>query len=166
MSDALPNNVTFRIWARKDALDQVEFARQVGPKFLSFFEDFFNIKFPLPKQDMVGIPDFSSGAMENWGLITYRESLLFFDPKLSTFKNKERLTGVIAHELAHQWFGNLVTMKWWTDLWLNEGFATYMQTVALDKIFPEWKTVDASALNKLHIVYTTDSLLSSHPVSF
>ncbi|XP_063912519.1 aminopeptidase N-like isoform X2 [Zophobas morio] len=159
------NNVTFRTWAKKDSLEQVEYAREVGPKVLEYYEDFFDIKYPLPKQDMVAIPDFSAGAMENWGLITYREALLLFDPKISSLTNQHHIASVIAHELAHQWFGNLVTMKWWTDLWLNEGFATYMASRAVEHLYPSWKSFEEEAVNNILNVFAFDSLRTSHPVS-
>ncbi|XP_050303200.1 aminopeptidase N-like [Anthonomus grandis grandis] len=159
------NNVTFKIWSRKDALDQVVFAGEVGPKALHFFENFFNIDYPLPKQDMVAIPDFASGAMENWGLITYREAYLLYDPKISTKTNQHSVASVISHELAHQWFGNLVTMDWWTDLWLNEGFATYMASLAVHNLFPEWNSLEEEGANAMLAVFSFDSLKSSHPVS-
>ena len=85
----------------------------MGPKVLEFFEQYYNIKFPLPKQDMIAIPDFSAGAMENWGLITYREVALLYEPGKSSLSDREYVATVIAHELAHQWFGDLVTMEWW-----------------------------------------------------
>ncbi|KAJ8968398.1 hypothetical protein NQ317_007791 [Molorchus minor] len=159
------NNVTFRIWARKDALNQVDFASEVGPKALEYFEKFFDIKYPLPKQDMVAIPDFSAGAMENWGLITYREAYLLYDPDVSSKMSQHGVASVIAHELAHQWFGNLVTMKWWTDLWLNEGFATYMASVAVEALFPQWNSLEEEAASNLLSVFSFDSLRTSHPVS-
>lgn len=159
------NNVTFRIWARDDALNQVKHAKEEGPIYLDYYEKFFNIKYPLPKQDMVALPDFNSGAMENWGMITYREAYLLYDPEVSSTSNKHSISSVIAHELAHQWFGNLVTMKWWTDLWLNEGFATYMAALAVHHVHPEWNTLDDNAINTLMRVFSFDSLQSSHPVS-
>uniref|UniRef100_A0A1B6D6B8 Aminopeptidase n=1 Tax=Clastoptera arizonana TaxID=38151 RepID=A0A1B6D6B8_9HEMI len=164
-SDKFDNNVTFRIWAQKDAIDQVEFARQVGPKFLSYYEKYFDVKYPLPKQDMVAIPDFRAGAMENWGLITYRESLLLFDKKTSSTASQHSIASVIAHELAHQWFGNLVTMKWWTDLWLNEGFATYVAGLGVEYAFPEWNSLASNAVDYMLIVFSFDALKTSHPVS-
>ncbi|CAG9818441.1 unnamed protein product [Phaedon cochleariae] len=159
------NNVTFRIWARKDALNQVDFAAHVGPKALEYYEKFFDLKYPLPKQDMVAIPDFSAGAMENWGLITYREAYLLYDPKVSSKTSQHSVASVIAHELAHQWFGNLVTMKWWTDLWLNEGFATYMASLAVEELFPQWNSLQEEAADNLLSVFSFDSLRTSHPVS-
>ena len=103
ISPKLDNGVMFRIWARKDALDQTAYAKDIGPKMLEFFEDYFNVSYPLPKQDMIAIPDFSAGAMENWGLITYRETALLFKPGVSALSSKQRVAIVVSHELAHQW---------------------------------------------------------------
>ncbi|XP_054279876.1 aminopeptidase N-like isoform X2 [Macrosteles quadrilineatus] len=164
-SDPQPNKVLFRVWARRDAIDQVEFARKVGPKFLSYYEQYFDVGYPLPKQDMVAIPDFNAGAMENWGLITYRETALLYDENVTSQAFQHSIASVIAHELAHQWFGNLVTMRWWTDLWLNEGFATYVAGLGVHNEFPEWNSLNADAVNNLLAVYSLDSLASSHPVS-
>lgn len=164
-TDMTHSNVTFRIWARKDALKQIHLAAEVGPKALSYFENFFDIAYPLPKQDMVAIPDFNAGAMENWGLITYRETALLYDPEVSSASSQQSISNTIAHELAHQWFGNLVTMKWWTDLWLNEGFATYMAAQAVDHLHPEWNYLNEEAVNNLLTVFTFDSLKSSHQIS-
>lgn len=161
----LGNNVTFNIWARKDALGQVDFANSVGPRALAFYEEFYDLPYPLPKQDMIAIPDFSAGAMENWGLITYRETALLYDKDSSTTQSRHRVASVIAHELAHQWFGNLVTMKWWTDLWLNEGFATYMAALAVDHLYPEWNSLEESIVDGAVSVFYIDALKSSHPVS-
>lgn len=144
---------------------QVELAKEVGPKCLEFYERFFDISYPLPKQDMIAIPDFSAGAMENWGLITYREALLLFDNNTSSAFHKDSIASVIAHELAHQWFGNLVTMKWWTDLWLNEGFATHMAGLAVDHLFPEWNSLEEETVSNLLSVFSLDALKTSHPVS-
>ena len=99
------NDVRFRIWSEPNSLDQTAYARDIGPKILEFFEGYFNVKFPLPKQDMIAIPDFGAGAMENWGLITYRETALLFKEGVSSVSNKQRIAIVVSHELAHQWFG-------------------------------------------------------------
>lgn len=111
----------FSVWARPSALESARYALEVGPKILRFFESYFNISYPLPKLDMIALPDFGAGAMENWGLVTFREVTMLHDPVISAPLNKQRVATIIAHELAHQWFGNLVTPVWWSDLWLNEG---------------------------------------------
>ena len=94
--------VRFRIWSEPSSLDQTEYARDIGPKILKFFEDYFQVPFPLPKQDMIAIPDFAAGAMENWGLITYRETDLLYKEGVSAASNRQRIATVVSHELAHQ----------------------------------------------------------------
>ncbi len=138
----------------------LEFTKQ----FLSYFQKYFNIAYPLPKLDMIAIPDFASGAMENWGAITFRETILLYDPKTSSTETKQHIAEVIAHELAHQWFGNLVTMKWWNDLWLNESFATFMATKAVDSLYPEWDFWDQFLISEMTGGLSLDSLKSSHPI--
>lgn len=161
----MDGDVVFKIWARRDAIDQVDYARDVGPRVTRFYEEYFAEKFPLPKIDMIAIPDFSAGAMENWGLITYRETALLYHPNISTASNKHRVASVIAHELAHQWFGNLVTMKWWTDLWLNEGFATYVASLGVEYLHPEWHSLEEESVDNTLGIFKFDALTSSHPVS-
>lgn len=114
---------------------------------------------------MIAIPDFNAGAMENWGLITYRETALLYKPGVSSPRNKQRIAVVVSHELAHQWFGNLVTMDWWTDLWLNEGFASYVEYLGVEAVEPEMKLLDQFVTNDLQTVMQMDALDSSHPVS-
>jgi len=159
------NGVRFRIWSMPSSLDQTEYARDIGPKMLKFFEDYFQVKFPLPKQDMVAIPDFAAGAMENWGLITYRETALLFKEGVSAANNKQRIAIVVSHELAHQWFGNLVTPSWWTDLWLNEGFASYVEYLGVEETQPELKLLEQFVVYDLQDVFRIDALESSHPIS-
>ena len=144
-------------------LSQATFALDTGKKVIEFFEDYMGIAYPLPKQDMVAIPDFASGAMENWGLITYRETALLATDD-SSASAKQRVAYVVAHELAHQWFGNLVTMEWWSDLWLNEGFATWAGWLAIDRIFPEWDVWTSFTNDDVGYAMKTDSLASSHPI--
>lgn len=119
-------------------LASLNFALDAAKRSVEFFEDYFGVPYPLPKLDHVGLPDFASGAMENWGLVTYRERLLVAYPGETSQSIKEYIAMVIAHETSHQWFGNLVTMKWWDDLWLNESFANLMEFQAVDSMFPEW----------------------------
>lgn len=116
----------------------LDFALDIATRTIDFYDDYFGTPYPLAKSDHVALPDFTVGAMENWGLITYRETALLADPKLTDIESRHHIALVIAHELAHQWFGNLVTMKWWNDLWLNESFANLMEYVAIDALHPEW----------------------------
>ncbi|XP_041766719.1 uncharacterized protein LOC121590789 [Anopheles merus] len=155
----------FAVWARADAIGSARYALSVGPKLLKFLEDFFHIKYPLPKVDMIALPDFSAGAMENWGLITYRETAMLYEENVSAISNKQHVITVVAHELAHQWFGNLVTPSWWTDLWLNEGFASYMEYLGVDAVEPAWKSMEQFVVNELHNVFSLDALSSSHQIS-
>ncbi len=114
--------------------------------------------------DMVAIPDFSAGAMENWGLVTYRTAYLLHDEENSSLKAKQLIAYVVGHELAHQWFGNLVTMEWWTDLWLNEGFATWVGWLASDKLFPQWDIWTEFVVDDSQAGLRLDGLRSSHPI--
>lgn len=131
--------VEVNVWATPaQPASGLGFALDIAVRTIEFYNEFFGTAYPLPKSDHVALPDFSSGAMENWGLITYREVALIADPAITSIDSKRYIATVIAHELAHQWFGNLVTMKWWNDLWLNESFATLMEYLAVDALHPEW----------------------------
>jgi aminopeptidase N len=123
-------------------LDSLDFALEAAKQSIEFFEDYFGVPYPLAKADHVAVPDFSSGAMENWGLITYRERVLLVHPGDTSQSVREYVALVIAHETSHQWFGNLVTMKWWDDLWLNESFANMMEYQAIDALYPDWQVWD------------------------
>ena len=140
------------------------FALECASKLLTLYESYFGIAYPLPKLDLIAIPDFAAGAMENWGAITFRESLLLYYPRTSSMRTKQRVAEVISHEIAHQWFGNLVTMKWWNDLWLNESFATYMATKLLDEIHPEWDLWGHFLTDAMRTGMELDSLKSTHPI--
>ncbi|XP_066491470.1 aminopeptidase N [Tiliqua scincoides] len=162
------DHILIRIWGRPEAIaeGQGAYALNVTGPILSFFEKHYNTPYPLAKSDQVALPDFNAGAMENWGLVTYRENSLLFDPLFSSIGNQERVVTVIAHELAHQWFGNLVTLRWWNDLWLNEGFASYVEYLGADAAEPTWSIKDLVVSNEMYRVMATDALVSSHPLSF
>lgn len=132
------NGVEVSVFSTPSHVNSLDFALDTAIRSLEFFEDYFGVAYPLPKLDLLALPDFTSAAMENWGLITFREQALLINPKTSSMNTKQLVALVIAHEMAHQWFGNLVTMRWWNDLWLNESFANMMQHVAVDALFPEW----------------------------
>lgn len=140
------------------------FSLEVAAKTLAFYEKAFQAPYPLPKMDMVAIPDFAAGAMENWGLITYRVVDLLFDQKTAGAATKERVAEVVQHELAHQWFGNLVTMDFWDGLWLNEGFATWMSWYSCNEFYPEWKVWETFVIDTLQGAMGLDGLRSSHPI--
>ena len=145
-------------------IDHGHFSASLAAKTLKFYEEQFDSEFPLPKMDMVAIPDFSAGAMENWGLVTYRVVDLLLDEKTSSASTKQRIAEVVQHELAHQWFGNLVTMDFWDGLWLNEGFATWMSWYSCNIFYPEWKVWEGYVTDNLQSALGLDSLRSSHPI--
>lgn len=145
-------------------IEHGRFSLNLAAKTLAFYEKVFGIEFPLPKMDQVAIPDFAQGAMENWGLITYRVVDLLLDEKTSGAATKERVAEVVQHELAHQWFGNLVTMDWWEGLWLNEGFATWASWYSCNAFYPEWKVWQTFVTDTLQGGLSLDSLRSSHPI--
>uniref|UniRef100_A0A3P8VR49 Aminopeptidase n=1 Tax=Cynoglossus semilaevis TaxID=244447 RepID=A0A3P8VR49_CYNSE len=161
------NHLLIRIWGRKKAINngQGEYALNVTGPILQFYERYYNASYPLSKSDQVALPDFNAGAMENWGLVTYRETALLYDPLVSSIWIKKRITSIIAHELAHMWFGNLVTLRWWNDLWLNEGFASYVEYLGTDYAEPTWNIRDYIVQYDLHKVFLVDALASSHPLS-
>ncbi|KAM5167989.1 endoplasmic reticulum aminopeptidase 1 isoform 2-T2 [Callospermophilus lateralis] len=164
VSKMTKSGVKVSVYAVPDKINQADYALNAAVTLLEFYEDYFSIPYPLPKQDLAAIPDFQSGAMENWGLTTYRESALLFDAEKSSASSKLGITMTVSHELAHQWFGNLVTMEWWNDLWLNEGFAKFMEFVSVSVTHPELKVEDYF-FGKCFDAMEVDALNSSHPVS-
>jgi len=157
-------DIKVRLYAPQEQIDQVEYASTIADDLFTFYEEYFEIKYTLPKSDMIAIPNFLFGAMENWGLITYRDWNLLYKPNVSSSANKQRVAEVVSHELAHQWFGNLVTMEWWDDFWLNEGFASFMEFPAMDYIHPEWKMDDQIVVLDLSAAFAADGLANSHPI--
>lgn len=132
------DGVAIRVCATPDKVALTPYALSIAKYVLHYYDDYFGIHFPLKKLDLIGLPDFEAGAMENFGAITYRETDLLLDPKTATVAAKEEVALVVAHEMAHQWFGDLVTMKWWNNIWLNEGFATWMENKPVAAMHPEW----------------------------
>ncbi|KAF1387135.1 hypothetical protein PFLUV_G00102120 [Perca fluviatilis] len=164
---ATQGETLIRIWARRTAIEQgqANYALNVTGPILDFFQLYYNISYPLNKSDQIALPDFYFGAMENWGLVTYRETNLLYDPVTSSNRNKETTATIIAHELAHMWFGNLVTLRWWNEVWLNEGFASYVSYLGADHAEPAWNLKDLIILDDVHRVFEVDALTSSHPLS-
>ncbi|XP_049847916.1 puromycin-sensitive aminopeptidase-like [Schistocerca gregaria] len=155
--------VPMRVYTPLNQADRGCFALEVGTKILDFFTDYFGIAYPLPKLDMIAIPDFAAGAMENWGLVTYREAALLCD-RDANVSTKMRIAYVVAHEEAHQWFGNICSPEWWRELWLNEGFATWAGDLAVNSLFPEWSIWTQFCSAYLSSALRLDSMLSSHPI--
>lgn len=188
------SSIPVRVYAPLGMESQGRLGVVTTEKILAFFEEYYGIKYPLPKCDLLAVPDFGAGAMENFGLITYRTVLLLFDEEKSSARARQNIEYVIGHELAHQvgssiaflriqptvhpslsshlnqphpgnqWFGNLVTMSWWTDLWLNEGFATYAGWLAVDHLHPDWHVWTMFVQDDLQRGLGLDALRSSHPV--
>ncbi len=156
--------VTVRVYTPVGRREQGRFALDVAARTLSFFDEYFGIAYPLPKMDLLAIPDFAAGAMENWGAVTYRETAILVDPEESSAGTRQRVAIIVAHELAHQWFGNLVTMEWWTHLWLNEGFASWIEFMAVDHLFPEWDMWTQFVYSDFGRALSLDGLKSSHPI--
>ncbi|KAL3500812.1 hypothetical protein ACH5RR_039905 [Cinchona calisaya] len=163
VEDKTPDGVAVRVYCQVGEADEGKFALDVAVKTLSVYKEYFAVAYSLPKLDMIAIPDLAFGAMENYGLVTYLESTLLYDNKHSTAAKKQRVTTAVAHELAHQWFGNLVTMEWWTHLWLNEGFATWVSYLAADDLFPEWK-IWTQFIEENTEGLRLDGLSESHPI--
>ncbi|CAG0922228.1 unnamed protein product [Notodromas monacha] len=159
------NQTLVRVWMPPSLKRQAKLAIDIAPVVLKFYEKLFDIRYPLPKMDLFVAPDLAYGAMENWGLITYRAQSLLFDPAVSTAKDQVQLASTVSHEIAHQWFGNLVTPSWWTDLWLNEGFASYMEVIPIQEILTKWNVGESCYSEMLRGVLVTDSLMASHSIS-
>ncbi|CAI6368671.1 unnamed protein product [Macrosiphum euphorbiae] len=152
------------VYAKSGQTENIKYAQQVGIKAINYYVNYFGIQYQLPKLDLIPIPDFISGAMENWGLVTFRETRLLYNESISSIDDQEAIALIISHELAHMWFGNLVTMKWWNDLWLNEGFATFMKYKATQVVHPDWDVDTSFLIERLYSVQDEDSKLSSQAI--
>ncbi|ESO88043.1 hypothetical protein LOTGIDRAFT_204438 [Lottia gigantea] len=158
------DGVLVRVYTPVGKKEQGQFALEVAVKTLPFYKNYFGIAYPLPKIDLIAIADFSAGAMENWGLVTYRETALLVDPKNTSAHVRQWVALVVGHELAHQWFGNLVTMEWWTHLWLNEGFASWIEYLCVDHCFPEYDIWTQFVNQDMGRALELDALHNSHPI--
>ncbi|XP_071451977.1 endoplasmic reticulum aminopeptidase 1-like [Hetaerina americana] len=165
ISKQTARGISVSVYAPQHHLHRADFALSLASNLTAYFEEFFGLPYPLPKQDLIAIPDFSAGAMENWGLITYRETSILYDPNETSSAAHQWVAIVVAHELAHQWFGNLVTMRWWNDLWLNEGFASFAESVGVSWACPDWGVADQFVVDKTQPALRLDALPSSHPIS-
>src|ERR1700756_139343 len=157
------DGIPIRVYSTPGKKEMGKFALEVAEQNVGYYDKYFGIKYPYGKLDLIGLPDFSAGAMENIGCITFREVLLLIDDKQGSVDLKKTIASVTAHEIAHMWFGDLVTMKWWDDVWLNEGFATWMSSKPLQKWKPEWNFAldDVSGTGE---TLTIDSLANTRPI--
>ncbi|KAL0113903.1 hypothetical protein PUN28_011320 [Cardiocondyla obscurior] len=164
IEDKSSDGVLVRVYVPKSKKEQGQFALEVATKVLPYYKTYFGIAYPLPKIDLIAIADFSSGAMENWGLVTYRETCLLVDPQNTSAVRKQWIALIVAHELAHQWFGNLVTMEWWTHLWLNEGYASFVEFLCVAHLFPEYDIWTQFVTDTYIRALELDALKNSHPI--
>lgn len=146
-------------------MTQAQYGLSVTPDIIQFMENFTNILFEFEKLDQAAIPDFSAGAMENWALVTYRERLMLYKDDTTTTSSKQSIATVIAHELAHQWFGDLVSPAWWDYLWLNEGFATYFEYFATHMVERNWRLDHQFVLDAHQYALAADASNTTHPIT-
>jgi puromycin-sensitive aminopeptidase len=158
------NGIQLRVFSPPGRASQGKFALDCGLRALDYYDEFFQVPYPLPKMDMICVTEFAMGAMENWGLVTYREVDLMIDEARASSQQKQRVAIVVAHELAHQWFGNLVTMSWWDGLWLNEGFAAWMEHFGVDELYPDYHIWEQFTTDSFGAAQRLDSLRTSHPI--
>ena len=157
------DDVKLAIFTTPGKKEQARYALEVTKEIVRDYTEYFGVKYPLPKLDQLALPNTGAGGMENWGAIVYREDLLLFDPAASSEAQRERVYGIVAHEIAHQWFGDLVTMAWWDNLWLNEGFASWMATKQMARRHPEWKPWLRAAAGKEYAM-RLDARATTHPI--
>jgi puromycin-sensitive aminopeptidase len=154
-----------RVWAPPGKLHLAKFAEGIAQHSLTFFNSYYGLKYPGDKLELIAIPDFAFGAMENLGAVTFRETALLVDEKTASHAELERVADVVAHEIAHMWFGDLATMKWWNGIWLNEAFATFMEMLAVDSWKPEWKRWESFGVSRAQ-AFATDGLKSTRTIEF
>ncbi|XP_070499206.1 puromycin-sensitive aminopeptidase [Chironomus tepperi] len=158
------DGVNVRVYTPVGKKEQGLFALSVTTKVLPYYKDYFQIAYPLPKLDLIAISDFAAGAMEGWGLITYRETMVLVDPENTSLIRKQNIALTVGHEVAHQWFGNLVTMEWWTELWLNEGYASFTEFLCVNHLFPEYDIWTQFMTDMHSPALDADCLDNSHPI--
>ncbi|XP_061715100.1 puromycin-sensitive aminopeptidase isoform X1 [Cydia pomonella] len=158
------DGVLVRVYTPVGKSKQGMFALEVAARVLPYYKEYFDIAYPLPKIDLIAIADFSAGAMENWGLVTYRETCLLVDEEHTSAVRRQWIALVVGHELAHQWFGNLVTMEWWTHLWLNEGYASFVEFLCVNHLFPEYDIWTQFVTETYIRALELDCLKNSHPI--
>ena len=158
------DGLIIRVYTPKGKAYQGQFALDVATRVIPLYNEYFGIPYSLPKLDLIAVADFASGAMENWGLVTYRESNILVDQQNTSVTMKQGIAKLVGHELAHKWFGNLVTMKWWNELWLKEGYASFMEFFSTDNLFPEYDIWSQFATIKYIRALELDALNSTHPI--
>lgn len=163
--EGVTNYERYTVWARSNAINQTHYALSVMQPIVQFYENSLNIPYQLDKLDMTALPDFVSGAMENWGLLTYKERNLLYLEGESTLPTKQSITNVISHEIAHQWFGNMVSPDWWKYTWLNEGFARYFQYFGTEAVMKDWALENQFVVDQVHTAFSVDSSITSHPMT-
>ncbi|XP_078493564.1 aminopeptidase N isoform X1 [Ciona intestinalis] len=166
VEDPVNYGVQAKIYARPAQIleGNANYSAKITPEILKYFEEYFNVSYPLAKSDQIAVPDFAAGAMENWGLVIYRETALLYNPQVNSASNQQRVAAVVAHELAHQWFGNLISPLWWDELWLNEGFASYVEYLGTNQVEPTWEMMDQFTVSDLQRALNYDGLVSSRPI--
>lgn len=164
ISVSVGGNVT--VWAHENVIDQVHYSAEEAPKLIQIMNNLTGVDYELPKMDLIGIPDFAAGAMENWGLVTFREVDLLYEKVNSPASSRQRVATVIAHEFAHQWFGDLVTPEWWKFVWLSEGFATYFMYTATNELNPDWRLTQQFVVDQLQTGLLSDSMARTHAMTY
>ncbi|XP_063230526.1 uncharacterized protein LOC134535382 [Bacillus rossius redtenbacheri] len=155
----------YKTWQRSDATEQARYSIDVSPSIMAALEDYTGVDYFLPKMDQVAVPDFSAGAMENWGLVTYRERLILVKEDVTASSDRQQAATVMAHEFAHMWFGNLVSPAWWSYTWLSEGFASYFEIFATHWVENSWRLDDQFVVRKVQAALSSDSLEAAHPLT-
>ncbi|EDV28937.1 uncharacterized protein TRIADDRAFT_18529 [Trichoplax adhaerens] len=159
------NGIMVRTWSVPRQISKTQYALNVAREVLMFYEDYFGIDYPLPKLDIVGVPFFSSSAMENWGLLFFKETSLLYDNTTASTLDRQAISTTVCHEIAHQWFGNLVTLTWWNNLWLNEGFASYMENIGASYTNPEFQMMRQFPMTSTSRAMRVDGYKSAKPIS-